>query len=249
MVTNANLGVMNGGRTEGAVQETALREFLERLDLGSSADAVHDTMVEGIQQGWIPPGTKLGEVYLTQVFYVSRTPVREALLRLESEGLVVRDKHRGLTVARVTVEQIMEIYVLREAFDGTAARLAASSAQALDLEELSQINAELSEMASSGRYTEMTDLNIEFHLVLARASRNGMLLQFTEQLYGYVRRFQTTTFTYPGRAIVAVDEHRDLVDALRAHDAERAEHIARKHMREALDVRIRLEIDRGRPGQ
>lgn len=231
------------------VREADLGRLLEGMDRGSSADAVHDTMVEGIQRGWVPPGTKLGEVYLARVFSVSRTPIREALMRLESEGIVERDRHRGLMVSRVTVEQIMEIYVLREALDGTAARLASSSALALDIEELTQINEEMTELSGTGRFEEMTELNIQFHMVLARASRNEMLLRFTEQLYGYVRRFRTTTFTYPGRAQIAVDEHRALLDALRARDPERAERIARDHMRRALEVRIKLEIEsRGHQG-
>lgn len=214
-----------------------------RLGQGSSADAVHDALVEGIENGWLVPGTRLGEVYLAGVFSVSRTPIREALMRLEAEHLVERDRHRGLVVSRVTVEQIIEIYVVREALDGAAARLAASSALTLDIEELTQINDRLDGAARARRFAAMAELNVQFHLILARASRNEMLLRFTEQLYRFVRRFETTTFSHPGRAESALAEHRELIDALRRRDPAGAERIAREHMRRALDVRIKLEVE------
>ncbi|MGH2966471.1 MAG: GntR family transcriptional regulator [Solirubrobacterales bacterium] len=228
---------------QSAVSEDDLWASLpQRLDGRSTADAVHDAMVGGIRSGRLAPGTRLGEVYLASLFSVSRTPVREALMRLEAEHVVERDRHRGLVVSRVTVEQIIEIYVVREALDGAAARLAASSAQILDIEELAQVNEELARAAAAGRFEEMASLNVDFHHILARASRNEMLMRFTAQVHQVVQRFRTTTFTYPGRAALAVEEHRAILDALRRRNPEEAERTAREHMRRALDVRVKLEI-------
>ena len=208
---------------------------------GSATEAIHSALVAGIEEGILQSGARLGEHYLATLFSISRTPVREALGRLEAQHLAERDG-RGMVVARISVEQIIEIYAVREALDGAAARLAATHAQILDLEELELINAQLRDFAVAARYDDMADLNIRFHDVLARAGRNQMLYHFIQEVLSVVRRFKTTTFSHPGRALEAVEEHEHLLAALRTRNTEAAERIARQHMRDSLNVRIQLEI-------
>jgi DNA-binding GntR family transcriptional regulator len=206
----------------------------------STAEAIRVALARGIEDGIVEPGARLGEGYLASLFSVSRTPVREALSRLEAQRFAERDG-RGLIVPRVSVEQIIEVFAVREALDGTAARLAATHALALDLNELDRINVHLRNLATAGEYETMADMNVQFHDVLGRASRNQMLLQFVREVLSVVRRFKMTTFAKPGRALEAVEEHEALLAAIRSRDPEASERIAREHMRNALEVRIQLE--------
>jgi DNA-binding GntR family transcriptional regulator len=222
-------------------EDVLIESFRDAAQDVSTAEAIRIALVRGIEDGILEPGARLGEGYLATLFSVSRTPVREALSRLEAQRFAQRDG-RGLVVPRVSVEQIIEVFAVREALDGTAARLAASHALALDLNELDRINVQMRELAAAGEFGAMADMNVQFHDVLARASRNEMLLHFVRDVLSVVRRFKTTTFSKPGRALEAVEEHEALLAALRAHDAETAELVAREHMRNALEVRIQLEI-------
>jgi DNA-binding GntR family transcriptional regulator len=216
--------------------------FQRAMADGSTSDAIHAALAEGIENGDLQPGTRLDEASLAGLFSVSRTPIREALMRLEAQHLAERDG-RSLVVGEISVEQIIELYAVREALDGAAARLAATNAQPIDLVELESINQRLRQLGEAGRADDMVQLNVHFHTVLARASRNEMLQRFVGQVHSVVRRFGTTTFSRPGRAVEAVAEHVALLEALREHNADLAERLARQHMRKALDVRIALEID------
>ncbi|HEX2141184.1 MAG TPA: GntR family transcriptional regulator [Candidatus Limnocylindria bacterium] len=226
--------------------DVAVKRLYERFaGNGSTADAIHDAVAEGILSRMLPPGSRLGEERLAALFSVSRTPVREALMRLESENLAARNRRSGLVVADVSAEQILEIYVIREALDGVAARQAAHFHSGADIAALERINDQIERAAAEGAFPRMASLNVEFHTALARASRNQILQRFVDQVHQAVRRFTRTTFSEPGRAQEAVSEHRQIIDAVKAQDEELAERVARAHMHNALNVRMAMELDRG----
>jgi DNA-binding GntR family transcriptional regulator len=210
---------------------------------GSTADAIHDAVSEGILSRLLAPGRRLGEERLAALFSVSRTPVREALMRLESENLVSRNRRSGLVVADVSAEQILEVYAIREALDGLAARQAASFHSPVDIAALERINDQMAQAADEGAWARMATLNVEFHTALARASRNELLQRFIDQVHQAVRRFSRTTFAEPGRAEHAVDEHQAIIEALRVQDPDAAEAAARRHMHNALSVRMTMTLD------
>lgn len=210
---------------------------------GSTADAIHAAITEGILSSVVPPGWRLGEERLAALFLVSRTPVREALMRLESENLATRNRRSGLVVAEISADEILEIYIVREALDGIAARLAAKFHSPADIALLERINHQMTRAAKAGNFTLMARLNVDFHTALVRASRNRMLERFVAQVHQAVRRFSRTTFSEPGRADEAVAEHSRLIAALSARDEVAAEEAARVHMTHALDVRMSMEIE------
>lgn len=235
-------------RTPGHDVFAPMRESFEDLPSGgSAADRVHRVLRAAIERGELSSSARLAEESLAEVFSVSRTPIREALVRLEVEGLAERDRQGSLLVSGITVDQIIEVYVVREALDGAAARLAASHADPLDLQRLRRVNEEMVEAAREGRYDDMAEMNIEFHSLLVRAGKNLMLVSFIAQIHSFVKRFDSTTFTYPERAISAVTEHEAILKAVEQHDGGAAESLARDHMRRALDVRILMEADRSHP--
>ena len=206
----------------------------------NAAEAVHMTLREAILHGVLPAGQQLGEIRLASIFGRSRTPVREAILRLEAEGLATRTARSGLVVAQITREEILEVYAVREVLDGLSARLAAQGLLPNELDHIVWINERLRAAAEQGDGRAMTELNIEFHESVCRASRNSLLQEFMQRIHAWVRRFKSTTMSHGQRGLDAVAEHEALIDALRARNPEEAERIAREHMSRALQIRIAM---------
>lgn len=205
-----------------------------------AADAIYTTLREAILAGILPAGERLAELQLGALFNRSRTPVREAILRLESERLAERSSRRGFVVGGISREEVLEVYAVREVIDGLAARLAAQACLPTELDHLTWLNRRLRKAGEQRDYRLMVELNIEFHEAIARASRNGLLLQFMRQIHDWVRRFSDTTFSYGKRTAEAAKEHEALLDALARRDQVAAERIARAHMARATEVRIAM---------
>ena len=210
------------------------------------SDAVYRTIREAILQGTLSPGARLGEEDLARRFAVSRTPVREAVLRLEAERLAERNSRRGLTVAGVTPEEILEIYVVRQALDGLAARVAAESARPADIAELRWLNDELRSAVSSAPIDTLSRLNLAFHEAMYKAGHNEFLLELIKTAHDRVRRFPGTTLSQPDRPQAVVQEHAEIIDAIERRDGQRAEEIASRHMGRAMEIRMQLYRERNR---
>lgn len=225
--------------TDAAIEQTRAI-WLERLHKAAAGDAVYESLAESIARGYLPQGLRLSEEELARWFEVSRTPVREALVRLESEGLAQRVARRGLVVSRITPDEILEVYIVRGSIDGLAARLATANAGAADRAQLQWINERLFEASEAHDFQSMAELNLEFHETLARASHNALLLHFIRYVHVRVRRFPGTTFGVRERSQTAVEEHRQILLAMDAGDADEAERQARLHMANAMRIRIEM---------
>lgn len=206
----------------------------------NAAEAVYMTLREAILHGVLPAGHPLGEIPLAEVFGRSRTPIREAIFKLESEKLAERFARRGLVVAQITREEVLEVYAVREMLDGFSARLAAVAITPTELDRLTWLNERLRDAATSGDAKAMIGLNIDFHEAICQASRNSLLLEFVQRIHEWVRRFSDTTMSQPGRGLEAVAEHESLLTAIRSRDPDSAERIARDHMGRARQLRIRM---------
>jgi DNA-binding GntR family transcriptional regulator len=233
--TGTSAGGANGDRRK---QLAALWKESEGEPV--AAEAIYATLRRAILSGVLVPGEHLGEVQLGKLFNRSRTPVREAILRLESERLTERSARRGFSVGRMTREEVLEVYAVRGVLDGLAARLAALGILPTEIEHLRWINEQIREATSAQNFQRLLNLNIDFHEAICRASRNSMLMQFTGQIHDWVRRFPTTTLSHPGRAATAVLEHDALLDALARRDPESAERTARAHMEHAMQARVSM---------
>jgi DNA-binding GntR family transcriptional regulator len=209
--------------------------------LGASQH-IHRTIRDAVIRGELAPGTRLGEDDVARRFAVSRTPVREAFLRLEAERLVQR-VGRGLVVASVTPEEILEIYAVRQVVDGLAARLAAEAARPQDIEQLRWLNGRVREAATAQDADAMSALNLDWHEAVCAAGRNSFLLELMEMVHDRVRRFPGTTFSVGSRPAKAIAEHEAIIDAIERRDAGEAERLARLHMQHAMAVRIQLLRD------
>ncbi|MGC4109322.1 MAG: GntR family transcriptional regulator [Nocardioides sp.] len=207
----------------------------------STADAVHAALQDAMVSGRLAPGTRLGEEELARAFEVSRTPVREALSRLEAEHLIRRGDRGSLMVAEITDDDIVETDAVRQAVDGLAARLASEVARPRDVEQLRWLNDELTRAISEGRPAqEVSAANLRFHEGVCVVGGNRLLLTVMQSLHGRVRRFHGTTFTVAGRGDDVVREHGRIIDAIEAGDPEAAERAAVEHIANAMRVRIQL---------
>lgn len=225
------------------VVDDILKLWRQRVGTVGISDAVHSTLREAIVVGVLSAGTRLGEEELSELFGVSRTPIREALMRLESEHLADRIQPRGLVVRRVSPEEILEVYLVRQHLAALAAGLAARRVTPVDIAQLRWLNDQLREAPITGDLQRIRSLSFELHRCVSRASGNGMVQLFMQQLDDRIRRFPGFTFTYGTRVQEMIDEHEQLIEALAAGDAEAASRIAREHHAHAMQVRIAMLED------
>jgi DNA-binding GntR family transcriptional regulator len=205
-----------------------------------AADAVYFTLRQAIVSGRLRPGDRLAEEHLARNFGVSRTPVREAIVRLETEHFAERLAGRGLVVRGIPEAEVLEVYAVRAVLDGMAAGLAAANALPADHARLRWLNDRIADAAGRREFSTMAELNIQFHEALCEAAHNGMLLHFVRQIHDWVRRFAATTFSLPGRAAAAVAEHEAMIDAIERGDSAQAEQLAREHMSRARVARLTI---------
>jgi len=193
---------------------------------------------ESILRSDFAPGQPLVETALASQLSVSRTPVREALNRLEQDGLVERSE-RGLVVRQRSTEEILDIYEARIALEGTVGRSAASRRTEYDLRALHFALEEAGEVADEDDDARM-ETNRQFHRTMWRASHNEALVDLLERLDLHMVRYPATTLSYPGRWRQAMNDNRMLLQAVEDRDGERAWQIATAHFTEARDIRLKL---------
>jgi DNA-binding GntR family transcriptional regulator len=219
------------------------------LERSAAADAVYDALRKAIVARQLQPGDRLAEEQLAKQFGVSRTPVREALLRLETEQFATRVARRGLVVRPIPEREVLEVYAVRAALDGLAASLAAEQSTPPDRARITWLSQQVSDAAKASDFVKMAELNIGLHEAICEAAHNGMLSLFMRQIHDWVRRFAEadTTFSRPGRADEATSEHDEIIAAIEAGDAERAGQLAREHMNRAREARIAMLRERSQP--
>jgi DNA-binding GntR family transcriptional regulator len=209
----------------------------------SRSQHVHDTLKDFIRDGVLVPGQRVREAEIAERLGVSRTPVREAINRLLSEGLLALTPGRGFAVAELDEQQVLEIYALREFLEGAAARFAAQHASTLELQSLR-------EMVEASRHIPESDpaqyarFHRRFHAMIRDASHNRYLQAALTRLADSLALVRGTTFEIPGRIQEAYAEHMAILSALEARETEKAELAARDHMRRAGEVRLKLLFGR-----
>jgi DNA-binding GntR family transcriptional regulator len=222
------------------------RERLKGLkNIGTAVDAVYEVLRRSILDGELPPGHRLRSDVLANELEVSRTPVREALRKLETEGLVDASRS-GLVVRQSSEEDLVEIFYLREALEGMAARLAAENATRAEIDELNALFEDMEAVAARGDIALVRKLTGEFHLLVCRASHNKRLIQSLQGLLDHVRQAQSSTLYMPGRPADALKEHRALLLAIEKRDPDLAETLARQHRRKTLELRRKMLREQAR---
>ena len=201
---------------------------LENLTLW---ERVHGHLREEILANRLPPGTVLGEVALAESLGVSRGPVREALGRLAAEGLVTVRPRRGAVVSALSAGEFREAYEVREALETLAARLAVPRLAPDEVERLQSLVDEQARRAVEGDVERFFQANQAFHELIVSASGNRTLQEMHRQLVGHMGRYRTRSLVLRGTLKRSVGEHRAIMRAIRAGDAEKAAHLLGEHIR------------------
>jgi DNA-binding GntR family transcriptional regulator len=221
-------------------RETSTRPA--RTDGLPTSERVYRELKRRIISGELPPSARLVELNFASEFGVSRTPVREALKRLEAENLALVDPTRGLVVHEPGPSEIEDIYLLREVLDGLASRLAAQRISDEEIARLQMIVDTMREAIGGEHQGTVVNANMAFHDVIYRAAGNQMLSRVARDLRDFVRRFSGEALASADRADEILAEHVAMLDAFRRRDPDAAEKSSNAHMRRARDYVVRLHL-------
>lgn len=212
------------------------RKPLTPIDLNSYKplrELVFETVREAIITGQLPPGERIMEIQLAEELGVSRTPVREAIRKLELEGLVAIIPRRGAYVAGFSLKDIIEVFEIRGALEGLAAALAAERITDAELDKLERHLVKAAELIGRADLEGMVEIDTGFHSLLYEASRNKRLANIISNLREQIQRFRQTSLSFPGRMKIALEEHRKIVEAVSARNPELARELAQEHIENA----------------
>jgi DNA-binding GntR family transcriptional regulator len=201
------------------------------------ADQVYPALVEAIVTGELAAGSRVIEVELARRYGVSRGPLREAIQRLEKQRLVTRTAHVGARIAELSNKVLLEIFLVREALEGMAARLAAERMSVVELDELGRLleSHDTQMIGNLAYYQRASDW--DFHYRLIKGARNSLVEDFLcGDLYHLIRFYRYQHRSSPGRGRRALVEHRRILDALRDRDGDLAEILMRRHIATARKV-------------
>lgn len=172
---------------------------------------------------------RLDERQLSEQLGISRTPLREALVRLEQEGLVNIISRRGIFIVRKTKQEILDLIVVWAALESMAARLATQQASDEDIASLRRMFAGFDRGNAQAHIDEYSERNIEFHQAILRMSGCPLLVDMADQLFVHVRSIRTQTIQEGDRAAQSVIDHMNIIEAIEARDTELAERLVREH--------------------
>jgi DNA-binding GntR family transcriptional regulator len=196
-------------------------------------EIIFDTLKKRIISGGYEPGQRLIANDLAEEFDISRMPVREALTRLASTGLVELIPYKGAIVNELTAEDYVEIFYIRSVLEGLAARLACPNLSDEDLEKMRTANEEIKQMIEKDD-VEFQRVNRLFHSTIWQRTGSERLQALLSNLYSEASQYRHLTMIYPGRMKDVYEEHKRFLDALFTRNAEEAEESVRKHYESTL---------------
>jgi DNA-binding GntR family transcriptional regulator len=217
------------------------RDGDRRLESRTLWEQVRDRLREDVLSGELDPGTVLSEASLARSFGVSRGPIREALGRLASEGLVTITPRRGAIVTELTPDEFIEAYQVREALETLAISLAVPRLEAADLARLRTLHEEMVEHAKRGEVNAFFDANAAFHGLFVTASGNQKLQEVYRLLMDQMGRYLAHSLALRGSLGKSIAEHAAILEAVEAGDADRATRLLADH----IEVPQRVEEETG----
>jgi DNA-binding GntR family transcriptional regulator len=184
----------------------------------------------------VPPGAKLSEPALSRQWKVSRTPIREALRRLEAEGLLCSVRNKGFVVSSISFEDVDQLYTIMISLDSLAGRLAtpALAADPARLKALEKLNGEMEACLRRKDARAYIEKNLQFHLTILHATGNRWLIRILENLHLHTNRFILNALYIPQRMEKSSREHFEILSKLKKGDGKGVEQAIARHFRAAL---------------
>jgi DNA-binding GntR family transcriptional regulator len=218
-------------------------ENLNKLNLDDYKplrDVVFENLREAIVEGKVKPGQRLMEVQLAEQLGVSRTPVREAIRKLELEGLVIMLPRKGAYVANMSLKDIIDVLEIRASVEGLAASLASERISPEDIKKLEAILKDFEQSAAGSDVETLLKKDVEFHECIFKATKNKKLHQLINSLWEQVYRFRVTYISDYDSTVDIARDHKLILDAIKKGDNE----MAKKHATEHIEKIEHFMIER-----
>lgn len=208
-------------------------------NMGYIRESVFSILRNAILNANLEPGQRLVERDIAEQLQISRTPVREAIRKLESEKLVTHIPRKGVIVAGFTKEDIKEIQIIRISLEALSCSIAATKIKNKDLEQLNSIDNEM--LKENQTIEKLSLMNRKFHETIYRAAESPRLYDFISTLNEYINNSTKVTYTKPGRLIEVFNEHTAVINALRSHDSDEAYNAAKIHVKKSSDLFLEMK--------
>jgi len=223
-----------------AISQLKIKTDLSAVKLMS--EEIADILRENIISGNINPGEKVNEYQVAKLLNISRPPIREAFRLLAAEGLITLVPRKGAFVSKMSSREVKEIYEMKSMMESFAVRLAIPILDEKEVSELDPILRLMEEKIKENNFKQIQRLNIEFHRRMIRMSKNQKLVHFYESIILPIRRYQRIGLSAPTSWETSLQEHRNIVEAIRSENIELAERLIRGHtMKATARVIKRLE--------
>lgn len=193
-------------------------------------DVVFHTLRESILKGELEPGERLMEIQLAEKLGVSRTPVREAIRKLELEGLAIVLPRRGAIVAQITVSDLKDVLEVRTALEELTIELACKRITTEELEQLKECFYEFQKAARGRDLTVIVEADVAFHDVIYKASRNHRLIQILNNLREQMYRYRLEYIKDEAKRLLLIEEHKGIVQAIENNDIPAAKGAIQRHI-------------------
>ncbi len=219
------------------------REKLSTINLESYQplrDMVFDVLMSAIMSGQLSPGERLLEVQLAEEMGVSRTPVREAIRRLELEGFVVMLPRKGAYVAGLSIDDVENVYEIRTALETLAVKLAAQRMQDEDYRLLDALAERMQATWQEGDVEAWVKLDANFHELLYKFSRNDRLVQLMSNVMEQISRYRIISLANVEVRHNSLAEHQNVISALRRRDSEAAVEAAAQHIENTKQSLVKM---------
>jgi len=201
-------------------------------------ELVLEAIREAIINGSLAPRERLMEIQLAEELGVSRTPVREALRKLELEGFIVMVPRKGAYVADLSFKDIADVFEIRAALESLAAGLAAERITDEEIEEMERSLVEKGDAINHNDHEKLVEVDTRFHETMYKSSRNDRLVTIINNLREQIQRFRSTSLSFPGRMQKSLEEHRSILEAIESRDIQLAKQLAQEHIENAENVLI-----------
>jgi DNA-binding GntR family transcriptional regulator len=210
------------------------------VNFKTKSQAVYEVLRHDILSGKLKPGEKIVISSLAEAFGLSGIPVREAMKKLESEGLLQVTPHSGTTVSRFDGKEFVEIGMIRGEMEALATRLAAPYLNEVDISFLEKKIQEMESAMREKHYRMLSSLNRDFHLRIYKAAPYPYLYKLIVDLWEKSNRAQSVYILSPERATVSIKEHKEILEALRQKDGILAEKLMRGQKKRSLETIINM---------
>jgi DNA-binding GntR family transcriptional regulator len=222
-----------------------LQAFQERKSLG---EHVFESLKQAINQGNITAGEWLVESHIAETLGISRTPVREAIHKLEREELIERQPRGGFTVLGLNRNDIEETFGIRSVLEGYAARLVAEKHKKEELEPLEKKIKEFQKALDRKKMNDLPAINTEFHDLLYALSKSPKLISIISGLRDQIYRFRKVNLKEEKFATTSNQDHIQMLQSIGKRNAESAEQLTREHILRGREIVLK-EFDKQRPDQ